>query len=88
MDDHKPDPRVLLEDVLSLIERDVTRIKKRKKPSPDDSLTLTRYVRALVDAAESHEDEELRKKKSLKNLTTEELREKAKQILEAQSAAK
>jgi hypothetical protein len=72
-----------LDQVLTLIERDIQQIKKLSgKLDHDVALDLTRYSSALLDTVKRLDSDDDDERKRLSKLTTEELKEKARKVLE------
>lgn len=75
--------RILLDEIVNIIEKDIKIIASqsdKKGLSVDCSLKLTRYSGALLDISKKNEVDEDEFRKSLNNLTLDELVDKAKEI--------
>jgi hypothetical protein len=78
-------PRELLNKVLELIARDIAQIDKLSgKLDHDVALDLVRYSSALLDAVKRLDSDDDDERKRLSKLSTEELKEKARRVLEGE----
>lgn len=78
------EPRELLEKVTALIEKDVSHIEKlvtQGKLDKDSAMDLARYSTALLHIVKDREEAKKSERKTLEQLSDEELREMAKQFL-------
>ncbi len=84
MPENQRNPRDLLDEVIGLIESDLSHIKKSSKSralEPDEALTLSRYSKALLDIVKDIDESGEKKKKSLAKLSDQDLAELAEKAL-------
>lgn len=78
-------PRELLERAMELIHKDLDHLESKVKTgklSHDNAQDLARYSTALLSIAKDGDEDEAKKRKSVQQLTPEELEKKAREYLE------
>lgn len=78
------DPRILLDDIIYLIKKDIDHIRgmvELGKLDKDSSQDLARYSSAIMSIVKDSSNQEEIERKSVSKLTTEELKAKALAIL-------